>query len=323
MSFTLPLRSPPVSVNLPSHIRRPVEQRAEATPAARPQQTAQQLELPQQKVVAQVESARTPHQGEQATDAYATVGDLMKAWSSRFQAGAGASAQEPGLDVGPAGANPEPAPEIGGWETEGADSSVLKQTHQTNCGAAVAVMLGKDLGTGKTQSGSDTQKMDALESRFTDGKGTSPHELSNMLAHQGLKVTQTSAGLDKDSLDQALARGGKAAVMVDSCLVDPTTKEGETGLAHWVSVEGKDDQGRYLLKDPSTGTRIPVDAQRLADSMEISWRQHQGGGMMLVESANGVGEPQAAAESGKKVASMGNTDGGGSRAQANFGRESS
>ncbi|WP_147445141.1 hypothetical protein [Corallococcus sp. CA053C] len=314
-------------MNLSSHLRRPFEQRAEATPAAQPQQTAQQLELPQEKVVTRVESARTPQQVEQATDAYAAVGDLMRAWSSRFQAGGDASAQEPGFGVGPAGANPEPAPEIGGWEaegsTEGSDSSVLKQTKQTNCGAAVAVMLSKDLGTGKTQSGSDTQKMDALESRFTDGKGTSPHELSNMLANQGLKVTQTSAGLDKDSLDQTLARGGKAAVMVDSCLVDPTTKEGETGLAHWVSVEGKDDQGRYLLKDPSTGTRIPVDAQRLADSMEISWAKHQGGGMMLVESANGVGEPQAAAESGQKVASMGNTDGVGSRAQANFGRESS
>ncbi|RKH46498.1 hypothetical protein [Corallococcus llansteffanensis] len=310
-----------MSVNLSSNLRRPFEQRAEATPAAQPQQTAQQLELPQEKVVARVESARTPQQVEQATDAYAAVGDLMREWSSRFQAGGGASAQEPGFSVGPAGA-PE-APEIGGWETEGSDSSVLKQTKQTNCGAAVAVMLSKDLGTGKTQSVSDTQKMDALESRFTDGKGTSPHELSNMLANQGLKVTQTSAGLDKDSLDQALARGGKAAVMVDSCLVDPTTKEGETGLAHWVSVEGKDDQGRYLLKDPSTGTRIPVDAQRLADSMQISWAKHQGGGMMLVENANGIGEPQAAAESGQKVASMGNTDGVGSRAQANFGRESS
>lgn len=309
-----------MSVNLPTHFRRPFEQRAEATPAAQPKQTAQQVELPQEKVVASVESARTPLQVEQATDAYAAVGDLMQAWSSRFQAGGGASPAE-GLDA--LGANAEPAPEIGGWETEGSDSSVLKQTKQTNCGAAVAVMLGKDLGTSKTQSGSDTQKMDALESRFTDGKGTSPHELSNMLANQGLKVTQTSAGLDKDSLDQTLARGGKAAVMVDSCLVDPTTKEGETGLAHWVSVEGKDDQGRYLLKDPSTGTRIPVDAQRLADSMEISWAKHQGGGMMLVESANGVGEPQAAAESGQKVASMGNTDGVGSRAQANFGRESS
>lgn len=306
-----------MSVTLPSHHSRTPPPRADAMHPAR---DAQRTAPAPEKVAAVAESKPTALQAEQAADAYAVEQAVQQLWANRFAQGAGVSPQE---GPGALGANPEPAPEIGGWETEGSDASVLKQTKQTNCGAAVAVMLGNDLGTGKTQSVSDTQKMDALESRFTDGKGTSPHELSNMLANQGLKVTQTSAGLDKDSLDATLARGGKAAVMVDSCLVDPTTKEGETGLAHWVSVEGKDDQGRYLLKDPSTGTRIPVDAQRLADSMEISWAKHQGGGMMLVENANGIGEPQAAAESGQKVASMGNTDGVGSRAQANFGRESS
>ncbi|GMU01234.1 hypothetical protein KH5H1_53540 [Corallococcus caeni] len=310
-----------MSVNLSSNLLRTFQQLAEVKPSAQPQQTAQQVGLPEEKVVSQVEGAPTPVQTEQASDAFAAVQALNQAWASRFQASAGASAQELGVP-GTLAAAPQ-APELGGWDDAGADPAVLKQTKENNCGAAVAVMLGKELGTTQTQPASDTQKMDALESRFTQGQGTSPHELSNMLANQGAKVTQTSSKLDTKALDDALARGAKAAVQVDSCLVDPTTKPGETGRAHWVSVEGKDDQGRYLLKDPSTGSKIPVDAQRLADSMEISWNQHQGGGQMIVESAQGMSEAQAAAEGGLKAVALGNTDGGGSRAMSNFGRESS
>ncbi|NOK32837.1 hypothetical protein HMI49_06460 [Corallococcus exercitus] len=310
-----------MSVNLSSNLLRTFQQLAELKPSAPPQQTAQQVGLPEAKVVSQVEGAPTPVQTEQATDAFAAALAANPEWANRFQVNAGASAQELGV---PATLEAAPqAPELGGWDEVGTDPAVLKQTKQNNCGAAVAVMLGNDLGTSKTQPGSDAQKMDALESRFTQGQGTSPHELSNMLANQGVKVTQTSSKLDTKALDETLARGGKAAVMVDSCLVDPTTKPGETGLAHWVSVEGKDDQGRYLLKDPSTGTKIPADAQRLADSMEISWNKHQGGGMMLVESAQGTSEAQAAAEGGQKAVALGNTDGVGSRAMSNFGRESS
>jgi hypothetical protein len=310
-----------VSVNLSSNLLRTFQQLAEVKPSALPQQTAQQVGLPEEKVVSQVEGAPTPVQTEQATDAFAAVQALNQAWANRFQVNAGASAQE--LGVTGSLANAPQAPEIGGWDAAGSDPGVVKQTNANDCGAAVAVMLGKDIGTSKTQPTSDKDKMAALESRFTQGQGTSPHELSNMLANQGTKVTQTSSKLDTKALDDALARGAKGAVMVDSSLVDPTTKPGETGRAHWVSVEGKDDQGRYLLKDPSTGSKIPVDAQRLADSMEISWNRHQGGGQMIVESAQGMSEAQAAQEGGLKAVALGNTDGGGSRAMGNFGRESS
>ncbi|NPD22984.1 hypothetical protein D7Y27_03495 [Corallococcus sp. AB004] len=310
-----------MSVNLSSNLLRTFQQLAEVKPAAVPQQTAQQVGLPEEKVVSQVEGAPTPVQTEQASDAFAAVQALNQAWANRFQPVSGASAQD--LGVQGTLANAPQAPEIGGWEAAGTDPEVVKQANQNDCGAAVAVMLGKDIGTSKTQPTSDKDKMAALESRFTQGQGTSPHELSNMLANQGTKVTQTSSKLDTKALDDALARGAKGAVMVDSSLVDPTTKPGETGRAHWVSVEGKDDQGRYLLKDPSTGSKIPVDAQKLADSVDISWNRHQGGGQMIVESAQGMSEAQAAQEGGEKAVALGNTDGGGSRAMANFGRESS
>ncbi|MHA7628839.1 cysteine peptidase family C39 domain-containing protein [Corallococcus sp. M7] len=311
-----------MSVNLSSNLLRTFQQLAEVKPAAVPQQTAQQVGLPEEKVVSQVEGAPTPVQTEQATDAFAAIQALNQAWANRFQPVSGASAQD--LGVNGTLANAPQAPEIGGWDAAAAtDPGVVKQANANDCGAAVAVMLGKELGTSKTQPASDKEKMAALESRFTQGQGTSPHELSNMLANQGTKVTHTSSKLDTKALDDALARGAKGAVMVDSSLVDPTTKPGETGRAHWVSVEGKDDQGRYLLKDPSTGSKIPVDAQRLADSVEISWNRHQGGGQMIVESAQGMSEAQAAQEGGLKAVTLGNTDGGGSRAMSNFGRESS
>ncbi|NEJ54561.1 hypothetical protein GR213_35405, partial [Rhizobium leguminosarum] len=136
----------------------------------------------------------TPVQTEQATDAFAAVQALNQAWANRFQSVSGASAQ----DVGVQGtlANAPQAPEIGGWDTAATDPEVVKQTNQNDCGAAVAVMLGKEIGTSKTQPASDKDKMSALESRFTQGQGTSPHELSNMLANQGTKVTQTSSKLD-------------------------------------------------------------------------------------------------------------------------------
>ncbi|MFB1481109.1 hypothetical protein [Corallococcus sp. RDP092CA] len=309
-----------MSVNL-SNVLRNFQHLAQVQPSSQPQQTAQQVGLPEAKVVSQVESAPTAVQAEQATDAFAAEQAVDPEWASRFQPVAGASAEDLGVD-GTLASAPK-APELGGWDAAGADPDVVQQTNQNNCGAAVAVMLGNELGNSKTQPASTKEKMDALESRFTQGQGTSPHELSNMLANQGVKVTQTSSQLDTKALDEALARGGKGAVMVDSSLVDPTTKPGETGRAHWVSVEGKDDQGRYLIKDPSTGSEIPVDAQRLADSMEISWNQHQGGGQMIVESAQGMSEAQAAQEGGLKAVTLGNTDGGGSRAMANFGRESS
>lgn len=311
-----------MSVSLPSNLLRSILSRVEVTPPGQPspEAAAQQVGLSQEQVVAGVESTATPVQAEQATDAFAAEA-LTQAWANRFQPAAGVPLDDSSFRVGLAGA--PAAPEIGGWDDVGKDPDVIQQTKENNCGSAVAVMLGNELGTSKTQPESNTQKMDALESRFTNGQGTTPHELSNMLANQGAKVTQTSSTLDKGVLDQALSGEGKAAVMVDSSVVDPTAKGGETGRAHWVTVEGKDDQGRYRVKDPSTGKNVAVDADKLANAVDKSWEQHQGGGMMIVESAKGASEAQAAQEGGEKAVALGNTDGGGSRAMGNFGRESS
>ncbi|RKG68153.1 hypothetical protein D7V88_40795 [Corallococcus terminator] len=312
-----------MSVTLPPSLQRPVQPRVEVTPSnQKPQAAAQQAELPQAKVVTSVETAPTAVQTEQATDAFAAQEaiQMLQGWASRFASGAGSAPESDALRVGQAGAPQEPAPEIGDWEE---DASVVQQTKDKNCGAAVAVMLGNEKGTGKAQGASDTEKMDALDSRFTDGDGTTPIELSNMLANQGVKVTESSSKLDKNALDSALSRDGKAAVLVDSAKVDPKAKGGEKGQAHWVTVEGKDDQGRYKVKDPGTGKSVKMDADKLSDAVDTSLREHKTGGMVIVEGANGASEADIVGESNAKVATLANEEGGGSRAMANFGRESS
>jgi hypothetical protein len=310
-----------VSVNIPSNVVRAFQQLVDASPSAKPQQTAQQVGLTPDKVVQGAESTPTAVQTEQATDAFAAEA-LKQAWAGRFQPTAGAAPVEDTFRVGQAGA-PQ-APEISfDEEAKGQDAGVLQQTKDKNCGAAVAVMLGNELGTSKADPTSNKQKMDALESRFTQGQGTSPHELSNMLANQGAKVTDTSSQFDQGKVDKALANGSKAAVMVDSSLVDGSDKAGQKGQAHWVTVEGKDDKGNYTVKDPSTGKKMTLSPQELKDAVGKSWEQHQGGGTMIVDAAKGTSEAQAAQAGGEKAVALGNTDGGGSRAMSNFGRESS
>ncbi|MBE4748131.1 hypothetical protein G4177_08045 [Corallococcus sp. ZKHCc1 1396] len=312
-----------MSVTLPPNLQRPVAPRAELTPTSqKPEPAAQQAALPLAKVVTSVESAPTAVQTEHASDAFAAEDAIrmLQGWANRFASGAGASPEADALRVGQACAPQEAAPQIGDWED---DASVVQQTKEQNCGAAVAVMLGNEKGTGKTQAASDTEKMDALDSRFTDGDGTTPIELSNMLASQGVKVTESASKLDKGLLDDALSRDGKAAVLVDSSKVDPRAQAGEKGQAHWVTVEGKDDQGRYKVKDPGTGKSVKMDADKLSDAVDTSLREHKTGGMVIVEGANGASEEQVAAESNSKVASLANEEGGGSRAMSRFGRESS
>ncbi|NTX10419.1 hypothetical protein HUA76_06445 [Myxococcus sp. CA056] len=306
MSVTLPpnLARPPVEQSRTGVVRVPV-----AGPSA---ETETQPAAP----VAKLE--------EQPADAYGAQEASRQAWSQRFTAPTAAG------EVSPATARivscvkdmAEAAPALGGWD-EDKDPSVLEQTKDVNCGSAVAVMLGKAKGTGTTAAASDQQTMDALESRFTDGNGTTAHELSNMIAHEGAQVTQSASTFDRGLMDEALKRDGKAAVLVDSNKVDPSLKDAGKGRAHWVTVDGKDDQGKYKVKDPGTGKTVSLDAGELEDAVGTSWREHQGGGMLVIDKAEGTTEAQRAEQGGHKVAALGNTEGGGSRSKSNFARESS
>lgn len=206
------------------------------------------------------------------------------------------------------------------FEAEGSPD-VVKQTKDANCGAAVATMLSHTAGK---DGASAAQHMDALEARFTDGYGTKPKELARMLASEGIEVKKGTANFDMPSVDEALARGQKAVVQVDTNRLATGVDTKVAGGSHWVVVDGKDDQGNYRVKDSSTGTQYGVSGQQLADSVGSAWELHQGGGMLVVgDVPQGADANAVAAQSEKLTEALGDTDGGGSRARLSFGRESS
>ncbi|MCP3063293.1 hypothetical protein LXT21_31395 [Myxococcus sp. K38C18041901] len=262
---------------------------------------------------------------EAPSDAYGAQEAQLNEWAQRFGAlanavGTASAATQPQQVACVADLSSMKVPQLGG-PAEGSPS-VLQQTKDSNCGSAVAVMLGKDKGTTGAKPSTATETMDALESRFTNGDGTTPHELSNMIAHEGAEVTQASGSFDKKLMDDALARDGKAAVLVDSNKVDPNAKDAGKGRAHWVTVDGKDAQGNYTVKDPGTGKSVKMDAGALEDAVSTAWSEHNGGGMLVVEQAAGTTEAERAQRGGEIATALGNSDGGGSR-KAAFARESS
>ncbi len=198
---------------------------------------------------------------------------------------------------------------------------VIKQTKDANCGAAVAAMLS---GTAGKDAVSAAEKMDSLESRFTNGNGTTPKELAKMLAHEGLEVKKGTSNFDMPSVNEALSRGQQVAVQLDTNRLATGVDTKVAGGSHWVVVDGMDDQGNYLVKDSNTGSKYAVSGQQIADAVGSAWELHQGGGMLV------VGAPGSAMDEGTLVEksalhtdALGDTDGGGSRARTSFGRESS
>jgi hypothetical protein len=159
----------------------------------------------------------------------------------------------------------------------GNSQGVIKQTSDDNCGAAAALMA-----AGVKAGGSAGQKMAELESKFTDGKGTSAQQMSQMLAHEGVAVNQSHYNYDQATVDQSLSKGDKMLALVDSNAINPGANKQEAGGSHWVLIDGKDSQGNYNVKDPATGTAYDIDFSKLSNAVDQNWLQHNTGGMLLV-----------------------------------------
>jgi predicted double-glycine peptidase len=206
----------------------------------------------------------------------------------------------------------------GKWATS---TPVLQQTEDANCGAAAAAMLVRAK-AGKADK-SDSQLMGELENQFASKEGTTPQQLSKMLAHEGIEVKKGDAGLDKGALDEALHTGNKALAMVDSNQLSSRGSAKEPGKSHWVVIDGMDDKGRYMVKDPGNGSSYFVKPEELNKAISTGREKHQSGGMMIVENTKSQApEPVLAEESAKKAEALGNGQGGGSNTWR-FGRESS
>ena len=207
----------------------------------------------------------------------------------------------------------------GGWKSI---APVIQQTSETDCGAAAAAMLTRAKGGRKGLS--DKQLVKDLSTRFSSQEGTTPKQLSTMLASQGIKVKKGTSELNKGALDRTLNTGGKAVAMVDSNKIVPGGDGKPAGKAHWVVIDGMDDKGRYMVKDPSKASSYFVKADTLAKAVESTRETNQAGGMLLVENTRAEApNKQALAEEGmKKAEVLGDTPGTGSNTRR-FGRESS
>ncbi|HZN95552.1 MAG TPA: papain-like cysteine protease family protein [Myxococcales bacterium] len=174
----------------------------------------------------------------------------------------------------------------------------VKQDTFNDCGEAAVATIVKQLG-GKNAGADPSQIVRELRSMFDrDGNGTTPTEMLDMLAHQGLSATRGTTNFDQGAADAALANGGRVMVLADSHQLRPEgSNSQQVGAAHWVVLDGKDAQGRYTVSDPLDGSRYSVDMPHLAKAMDASWLSHGGGGMLVVQPAGaGKSDQQVVAE---------------------------
>jgi hypothetical protein len=226
----------------------------------------------------------------------------------------------------PLGARPmelsqmEPAPSLDGARGWAQQTPVMRQTDDTNCGATAAAMLVRASGGGQGQT--DAQLVQSLQAGYSDSKGTSPKQMSDMLAGQGFEVTRGAAHFDRDALNGALDSGKKALALVDSNLIQPGAS-GNTpaGSAHWVELDGKSADGKYRVLDPNSGSSYDVDLQHLTRAMNSGWDSFQGGGMLIVNPKGGD-TASLAASNVNHATPLGDSSGIGSKNNAAGSRES-
>jgi hypothetical protein len=182
-------------------------------------------------------------------------------------------------------------------------------------------MLTKAKGGKETVSGE--QLMDELGSRYGTKDGTTPKQMAHMLTNEGIAVKGSTTAVDKTALEGTLKSGGKAVAMVDSNEISTRGSAQAPGKAHWVVIDGMDDQGRFMVKDPGSASSYFVKGEELNKAIDTGRNTHQSGGVLLLENAKTPApEPVQAQEAEKNAEALGNTPGGGSMSWR-FGRESS
>lgn len=197
---------------------------------------------------------------------------------------------------------------------------IIRQSQQDNCGAAVATMLARSMGKG--QALTDERLMNRFESQFTNGKGTTPEQMSRMLADQGIEVFGGTHRFSPYWIKKTLSEGGKIVAMVDSNFISPKHPQ-KPGNAHWVVIDGFDGENSYRIKDPGRGTAYWIQTGRLTQAINSGWGNYGGGGMLMVRTASPGTSPDTLAEQNlKHHGKLGDKPGIGSNTSA-LGRESS
>jgi hypothetical protein len=166
----------------------------------------------------------------------------------------------------------------GGWASE---APVLRQKGNSDCGETVAAMFkGAKEGQERVQGEQGQGVVNDFKSRFTQGDGTTPSEMADMLTSEGLEVKHSSKSLERGAMDEALRNGDKAAVMLDSKISG--SPDDVSGNAHWVLIDGMDNEGRYLVKDPSNGSSYYAKPEDVANAIDTNQGKRQAGGVLIV-----------------------------------------
>ncbi|MDY7227375.1 papain-like cysteine protease family protein [Hyalangium rubrum] len=206
----------------------------------------------------------------------------------------------------------------GGWEQT---TPLLKQAQADTCGAAVAAMLGGSKNHKKLQR--PEQYMLRLANRTSDGnQGTTPQELAKMLASQGVEVTGSTQGFNPAlARSTLLEKGGKVVALVDSKTLAPKGSEGVKGAAHWVVIDGIDQDGNFLVKDPASGQSEYLPPGRLVQAAKACWAEHGGGGMMTLKNSPQASQGALEQTNAQYAETLGKSPGGGSPGEERAGRE--
>ena len=129
----------------------------------------------------------------------------------------------------------------GNWETidEVRDSRVVRQSNPLSCGVACGEMLLRDRGIAVSQA--------TIANRAGTPSGT--EQLAEALNEQDSAGTWLGGGVTQESFDGLNATGSWAAMLFES----------GARFGHWVVVEGVNNEGRVIVRDPADGTRYLME----------------------------------------------------------------
>jgi hypothetical protein len=132
-----------------------------------------------------------------------------------------------------------------------------------NCGGAVAAMVAR--GLGNLGHLSDAELVTQLGAGLTDENGTTLKGMGKMLERAGAQLggNVLTGGYEDSMVKQHLEQGDKLIARVGVTDKDTGKTDG-----HYVLIDGMDDKGNYVVKDPLQEQAFTVTPEELRAAMD-------------------------------------------------------
>ncbi len=164
---------------------------------------------------------------------------------------------------------------------------VMAQTTLDNCGPAAAAMLARSAGSFGEQHLSDAELMQRIGSGYLNREGPGGVQVKDMgfmLNNAGLVIDSAAspegAEVEGYMLDR-LQSGQKLMALLDGHTLEGVQGEGVS--SHWVVIDGVDDNGNFVVKDPALGKALSVDAATISASLANNQRETGSSGFLAIE----------------------------------------